>query len=78
MNLNGKDVRCQNTEYRIQISPARDPRILNSEICILTSDIFAVDVYAPLSSGLTFVRHSASALSSCLAPIRSASCIPRT
>src|SRR5687768_7388105 len=32
-----KDVRCQNTDFRIQ-----NARPLNSEICILASDVFAV------------------------------------
>jgi hypothetical protein len=40
--VNGKDVRGQNTDVRIQISPGPGPRILDSDICILTSDIFAV------------------------------------
>jgi hypothetical protein len=33
---NGKDVRGQNTEFRILM------KALNSEFCILTSDVFAV------------------------------------
>ena len=36
--VNGKDVRRQNSEVRSQWNP------LNSEICILNSDVFAFDV----------------------------------
>jgi hypothetical protein len=43
---NGKDVRCQNTEFRIQTSHTHPLPVpgdfLNSEFCILTSDVFAV------------------------------------
>jgi hypothetical protein len=42
--VNGKDARHQNTDFRIQSALVR--HILNSEICILTSDIFAVSTSA--------------------------------
>ena len=38
MGINGRDVRYQNSEFRVQTAP-----FLSSEICILTSDIFAVE-----------------------------------
>jgi hypothetical protein len=34
--VNGRDVRGQNSDFRIQCNA------LNSDICILTSDVFAV------------------------------------
>ena len=72
---NGKDVRYQNTEFRIQKNShgqsthGHPPGFLSSEFCILTSDVFAVQANDPYSGTIAGARAFAAPATSTRTPV---------